>query len=202
MEQAERRAERDSITKIEEYKKAEKHISREIAYKRNEIQEEGGMVAYEEYEEKLLGLVINLKGDLLDIEMALQASLESARNSFVNQIKSINELEVGVLALVFVNIPSGIGKFSDGIVFSLGFCFQESIFDCFHELTLILNITKLSPLLEISKCLNPSFIKELLAVWMWKTVFANKMSYSLIFRKAHLLLFNLIKLLLPILSYA
>ena len=37
MEQAQRTAERKSIAKIEEYKKAEKHISREIAYKRNEI---------------------------------------------------------------------------------------------------------------------------------------------------------------------
>lgn len=82
MQQAERKAERDSITKIEEYKKAEKHISREIAVKRNEAQEEGGLVNYTAYEEKLQGLVLQLKGDLLDIEMALQGSLESARTNF------------------------------------------------------------------------------------------------------------------------
>lgn len=49
------------------------------------------MVAYEEYEERLLGLVMNLKGDLLDIEMELQGSLESARSNFVSHIKGIND---------------------------------------------------------------------------------------------------------------
>ena len=67
-------AERQSIGKIEQYKKKEKHIYLEINVKRNYNQ--GGEGEHDEYyavmKARLTELVVELKGDLLDIEMALQ----------------------------------------------------------------------------------------------------------------------------------
>ena len=66
-------AERQSIGKIEQYKKKEKHIYLEINVKRNYNQ--GGEGEHDEYyaaqRSRLTELVVELKGDLLDIEMAL-----------------------------------------------------------------------------------------------------------------------------------
>lgn len=82
MEQAERNAERESIQKIEEYKKAEKHMFREMNKKRVQANDAGTVLDYTSYETKLQDLIVELKGALLDIEMALQQSLDSARASF------------------------------------------------------------------------------------------------------------------------
>ena len=73
MQSAERLAERQSISKIEQYKKKEKHIFREIHVRRTQSQ--GGEGEHDEYyaaqRSRLTELVVELKGDLLDIEMAL-----------------------------------------------------------------------------------------------------------------------------------
>ena len=72
MTQAERDAEKESIQKIEAYQKKEKHMFREIDRLRSKNDASGHMVDYTPYEEKLTELNNELKGDLLDIEMALQ----------------------------------------------------------------------------------------------------------------------------------
>ncbi len=71
MTQAERDAEKESIQKIEAYQKKEKHMFREIDRLRSKNDASGHMVDYTPYEEKLTELNNELKGDLLDIEMAL-----------------------------------------------------------------------------------------------------------------------------------
>ena len=73
MQSAERLAERQSISKIEQYKKKEKHINIEIQNRR--VESSGGEGEHDEYyavmKARLTELVVELKGDLLDIEMAL-----------------------------------------------------------------------------------------------------------------------------------
>ena len=73
MQSAERLAERQSISKIEQYKKKEKHINIEIQNRR--VESSGGEGEHDEYyaaqRSRLTELVVELKGDLLDIEMAL-----------------------------------------------------------------------------------------------------------------------------------
>lgn len=81
---AERNAEKESISKIEAYKKEEKHMFREINKLRAEMRDTGKQVDYSFYETKLQECIVVLKGDLLDIEMALQQALEQARSQFFN----------------------------------------------------------------------------------------------------------------------
>ena len=92
MQKAERNAEKESIGKIEEYKRKEKHILRRIKSEiENEKDENSKPVNYDSYENELLRLIETLKGDLLDIEMAIQQALESARSGFFTTIKGIND---------------------------------------------------------------------------------------------------------------
>jgi len=53
MQAAERNAERESITKIEAYKKAEKHTFRILLKERSNMQDTGKQVDYNKYESKL-----------------------------------------------------------------------------------------------------------------------------------------------------
>ena len=91
MKEAERNAERESIVKIEGYKKEEKHTIRKIKGEREAMQDNGRQVDYIKYKSVLLEKIETLKGDLLDIEMALQHSLEGARGGFFSQVKSMND---------------------------------------------------------------------------------------------------------------
>ena len=84
MQKAERTAETESIKKIEEYKKKEKHIFRKIKNQRDS--DPDSLLNYDKFENELLDLIDTLKGDLMDIEMALQHSLEQARSSFTNEV--------------------------------------------------------------------------------------------------------------------
>ncbi len=64
---------------------------REIDRLRSKTDASGQMVDYVPYEEKLTELINELKGDLLDVEMALQQALDLARSSFFNSVKTIND---------------------------------------------------------------------------------------------------------------
>ena len=55
------------------------------------LQDSGKPVDYDSYENDLLSLIESLKGDLLDIEMALQQALEQARSGFISTVKAIND---------------------------------------------------------------------------------------------------------------
>lgn len=67
---AERKAERDSIAKIEAYKKLEKHAYRKIEHERNEIQDRP-VQGHDKIEEDLDEKIQTLQGELLEIEMKL-----------------------------------------------------------------------------------------------------------------------------------
>lgn len=111
MTQAQRNAEVESITKIEAYKKAEKHIFREINKKRVEMVDNGQFVAYDPYENKLVEMISDLKGDLLDIEMALKQTLDAAFNQFVAEINSINVDMAGTTSDIFVLLSGEFTQF-------------------------------------------------------------------------------------------
>ena len=72
----------------------------------------GRAVDYSKYETMLNELIVTLKGDLLDIEMALQQALELARGSFFNSIKSINEDMNSNQQECFTNISEEFAQFS------------------------------------------------------------------------------------------
>ena len=57
MAQAEREAERESIKKIEEYKKTEKHLLREVNKKRMQANEQNMTIDYTEYEKTLVAAI-------------------------------------------------------------------------------------------------------------------------------------------------
>ena len=111
MTQAQRNAEVESITKIEAYKKAEKHIFREINKKRVEMVDNGQFVAYDPYENKLVEMISDLKGDLLDIEMALKQTLDAAFNQFVAEINGINVDMAGTTSDIFVALSGEFTQF-------------------------------------------------------------------------------------------
>ena len=64
---------------------------REVSKKRAEAIGAGTALDYSSYETKLLDLIVELKGALLDIEMALEQSLDSARSSFFQNVRVIND---------------------------------------------------------------------------------------------------------------
>ena len=112
MRQAERKAERESISKIEAYKKVEKHIFRDILKRRGQSEGVDHSEFYASQENKLVQLILTLKGDLLDTEMALQQTLEAARSQFFAEIKKINDEMVQLQADCFVNIQSEFAQFA------------------------------------------------------------------------------------------
>jgi len=90
MAQAERTAEKDSIVKIEEYKKEEKHVFRDLDKKRAKIGDSHTGIDYSPYQKRLHERIIDLKGSLLDIETHLQQALLKANKSFQDNVLEIN----------------------------------------------------------------------------------------------------------------
>lgn len=89
LNEAELKAERDSITLIEAYKKAEKHTYRSIETGRQRDQEPD----YDTQEQNLEQLQTKLHSDLFDIEINLQEALTAARKTFVNKINDILQVQ-------------------------------------------------------------------------------------------------------------
>ena len=58
-----------------------------------------------------MDLIETLKGDLMDVEMALQQTLDSARSQFFGEIKKINEDMTTVQAEAFANISAEFQQF-------------------------------------------------------------------------------------------
>ena len=108
---AQREAETQSIQKIDAYKKAHKHIMREIDKKRAEEDPQKMIRDYRPYEEKLASLIATLKGDLLDIEMALTQSLDQARQAFINTIKNLNDDIAEFQRILISEVTNEVGIF-------------------------------------------------------------------------------------------
>lgn len=85
MTDAERQAERDAISKIDEYRKKEKHIYRAIEKQRKN--EDGLMPEYGDKENELVVMIDVLKSELFDIEINLQNALKQAREKCFSTIK-------------------------------------------------------------------------------------------------------------------
>lgn len=90
MNEAERTAERDSIAKIEAYKKVEKHAYRRIIRERAATQTRP-IKEHQQLQVELNGRIEELRSELLEIEMKLQDALTNSRKMFVSKIKQIIE---------------------------------------------------------------------------------------------------------------
>lgn len=86
---AERKAERDSIAKIEAYKKVEKWAYRKIEQEREADPER--TTDHSHWETKLDQDIQNLQSELLEIEMKLQDALKAATRQFFSRINQIIE---------------------------------------------------------------------------------------------------------------
>lgn len=69
MKDAERKAEKESISKIEAYKKFEKHVYRRI--EKDRVSDEKKNIKYDYLESELDKAIRDLNVDLLDIEIKL-----------------------------------------------------------------------------------------------------------------------------------
>jgi hypothetical protein len=76
---AERKAEEDSIEKIDTYQKYEKQKYREI--ERERLKNDKNLLDYRPFEDDLLKKVDTLQGDLLEIEIKLQHALKGNQES-------------------------------------------------------------------------------------------------------------------------
>lgn len=85
MREAEVQAERDSISKIDEYKKLEKHRCRAI----EKLRKENAEIDFEEHEEFLEEKIEILRCDLLDIEIKLGDALRTAFSLFETRLKNV-----------------------------------------------------------------------------------------------------------------
>jgi len=86
---AERLAEKKSISKIEAYKKIEKHVYRRIEKERAADPER--TINHESYEDDLDTKILELQSDLLEIEMKLVDALFSSSKLFVSRVLAIIE---------------------------------------------------------------------------------------------------------------
>merc|ERR1712127_746777 len=86
---AERKAEMESIAKIEAYKKIEKHVYRRI--ERERAADVDKTCDHSHLQDELDQNIRDLQSDLLEIEMKLQDALLIARKSFFSRINQIIE---------------------------------------------------------------------------------------------------------------
>lgn len=99
---AERKAERESIAKIEAYKKIEKHVYRRIERER-EATAERPIPEHDKMEGELDAKILELQSELLEIEMKLQDALGASRKTFISRIKQIID-EMGILNQEYNNL--------------------------------------------------------------------------------------------------
>lgn len=97
LREAEIKAEKDSIQKIEAYKKSEKHVFRAIenTVSKNEIYQKDGRTNeikepnFDGEEKRLAEMQMTLYGELMDIEINLQEALYSSSKIFMGKIVEI-----------------------------------------------------------------------------------------------------------------
>lgn len=88
MRSTERQAEKDSISKIDEYRKKEKHVFRNIEALRR-FESDAPLPDYNEQEDKLLTAISVLSSELLEIEVKLQNALTTSTASFIGIVTAI-----------------------------------------------------------------------------------------------------------------
>lgn len=89
---AERKAEVESIAKIEAYKKHEKHIFRRIEKERLAAEKSDVVLNHDDLEIELEDLIKELYKELLEIEIKLQEALKLALKNFYAKVNTVIEL--------------------------------------------------------------------------------------------------------------
>ena len=112
---AERKAEKESIVKIEAYKKHEKHVYRRIEQER--AADSDKQLNHEHHERELKKRIDELQSELLEIEMKLQDALQKARKEFFTKvgeiIKEMGDLNSDYIKFVSTEVALFNEKFKD-----------------------------------------------------------------------------------------
>jgi hypothetical protein len=113
MTQAERKAEQDSILKIEEYKKHEKHIYRRIEKERASAAKRDVETNHDDLEVELDGRIKTLQKDLLEIEIVLQDALKTAQKNFGSKVNAQIELMKAATSLYIEDVKKNVQEFNE-----------------------------------------------------------------------------------------
>ena len=113
MTQAERKAEQDSILKIEEYKKHEKHIYRRIEKERASAAKRDVETNHDDLEVELDGRIKTLQKDLLEIEIVLQDALKTAQKNFGSKVNAQIELMKAATSLYIEDVKKHVQEFNE-----------------------------------------------------------------------------------------
>ena len=89
MKQAERKAEKESISLIELYKKEEKRVFR--ALEKQQRDDSQNKIDFGKPEEALKEQISELQANLMDVEIKLQQALTVSKNAFLSQISALND---------------------------------------------------------------------------------------------------------------
>ena len=118
--EAERKAERESIQKIEAYKKHEKHIYRRIEKERENAAKRDVATNHDDLETELDQLIKELYSQLLEIEINLQEALKLALKSFYTKVNSVidvmKELTSAYIGEVGVEVQQFNEKFKEATI--------------------------------------------------------------------------------------
>jgi hypothetical protein len=113
MTQAERKAEQESILKIEEYKKHEKHIYRRIDKERASAAKRDVETNHDDLEVELEGRIKTLQKELLEIEIILQDALKTALKSFNTKISAQIELMKNSISAYIADVLKQVAEFNE-----------------------------------------------------------------------------------------
>ena len=89
MKQAERKAEKESISLIELYKKEEKRVFR--ALEKQQRDDSQNKIDFGKPEDELKKQISELQANLMDVEIKLQQALTVSKNAFLSQVSALND---------------------------------------------------------------------------------------------------------------
>ena len=90
LNESERQAERESIAKIDEYRKAQKHMYRDIESLR-QMENDNAYPDYDSKEAELKKMLATLESELMEIEVKLQQALKTSREKFFGYVTKSND---------------------------------------------------------------------------------------------------------------
>lgn len=110
---AERKAERESIAKIEAYKKQEKQVYRRIEKERAAADKKDVELNHDHFEASLESHIKQLQSELLEIEINLQEALKEATKKFSSKVTTIIE-EMKLLTSEYIqNVSTEVSVFNE-----------------------------------------------------------------------------------------
>ena len=114
MNEAERQSERQSIGLIENYKKEEKKVYREIEKLKAEQTHE--RINFMPYQDRLNQKIGELQVGLMDIEIKVQQALNESRKQFFAHVTALNDEMSNDQSKLFADVNGKIGEFKAKLI--------------------------------------------------------------------------------------